>query len=210
MCTIPFPTYTSLKGFNTTKDKHGQERIKTALIRGLNSPIPTRSSTTPPLYKSVCITIDEQTSAQTQSFADVEFGGDVNKAAGWLIAYGLGITTHLPTYTPTPPPRPPVITTTPLEIPQTHYQVARRIVARPHRAQRIPPPDGEIITGEQIREQREALGISQRDLAQSAGLLRGSITEAERGRRRGIDTRLRIAEALARLRAEKATKNPNN
>ena len=65
------------------------------------------------------------------------------------------------------------------------------------------PPDDSAPDGDELRRRREAVGISQRDLAAASGLSRGLVAEVERGRRRHVMTRARIAETLASVAAEK-------
>ena len=65
------------------------------------------------------------------------------------------------------------------------------------------PPDDSAPDGDELRRRREAVGISQRDLAAASGLSRGLVAEVERGRRRHVMTRARIAETLASIAAEK-------
>ena len=54
-------------------------------------------------------------------------------------------------------------------------------------------------SGDELRARREALGLSQRDLAAASGLSRGLVAEVERGRRRHVLTRLRLSETMASL-----------
>jgi DNA-binding XRE family transcriptional regulator len=65
------------------------------------------------------------------------------------------------------------------------------------------PPDDSAPGGDELRRRRDAVGISQRDLAAASGLSRGLVAEVERGRRRHVMTRARIAETLASIAAEK-------
>ena len=65
------------------------------------------------------------------------------------------------------------------------------------------PPDDSAPDGDELRRRREAVGISQRDIAAASGLSRGLVAEVERGRRRHVMTRARIAETLASVAAEK-------
>jgi DNA-binding XRE family transcriptional regulator len=65
------------------------------------------------------------------------------------------------------------------------------------------PPDDSAPDGDELRRRREAVGISQRDLAAASGLSRGLVAEVERGRRRHVMTRARIAETLASVASEK-------
>lgn len=52
-------------------------------------------------------------------------------------------------------------------------------------------------SGDELRKRREEVGLSQRDLAHLSGLKRSTIAEVERGRRRHVLTRLKMAETLA-------------
>lgn len=75
------------------------------------------------------------------------------------------------------------------------------------RARAVPraslPPDDSAPDGDELRRRRDLVGISQRDLAAASGLSRGLVAEVERGRRRHVMTRARIAETLASVAAEK-------
>lgn len=66
------------------------------------------------------------------------------------------------------------------------------------------PPDDSAPSGAELAQRRTRLGdISQRDLAALCGLSRGLIAEIERGRRRHILSRLKIAGVLDRLETER-------
>ena len=69
---------------------------------------------------------------------------------------------------------------------------------RPERREPLPPDDA-APNGDELKQRREGIGISQRDLAAAAGLTRGLVAEVERGRRKNVLTRLRISETLASL-----------
>jgi DNA-binding XRE family transcriptional regulator len=135
--------------------------------------------------------------------AEEAFAGDPRDAAGWLIARGVGFALPLPTAEELAGP--PKITTAPPApvAPTTHV----RFVMPPRRRQeaRAPlPADDSAPSGEELRRRREASGLSQRDLAAAAGLSRGLVAEIERGRRRHVLTRLKLAETLAAVEQRQA------
>jgi DNA-binding XRE family transcriptional regulator len=136
--------------------------------------------------------------ARVLQLAHEAFNGDPRDAAGWLIARGLGFPLPLPTpdelrgihvaAEPVAMEKPPLS--------------APRFIAPPRRRPepRAPlPPDDSAPSGDELRKQREALGLSQRDLAAASGLSRGLVAEIERGRRKHVLTRLRLAETLASI-----------
>lgn len=65
------------------------------------------------------------------------------------------------------------------------------------------PPEDSAPWGDELRRRRELVKISQRDLAAASGLSRGLVAEVERGRRRHVMTRARIADTLSAVAAEK-------
>jgi DNA-binding XRE family transcriptional regulator len=83
---------------------------------------------------------------------------------------------------------------------------AAKPVARAPRAKAVAAPGAgpagaeiEAPSGAELQQMREALKISQREVAQAAGLSRGLVAEVERGRRANPMTRLRLSEVLAAL-----------
>jgi DNA-binding XRE family transcriptional regulator len=60
------------------------------------------------------------------------------------------------------------------------------------------PDDPSVPTGRALAAQREALGLSQRDLAAACGVSRGLVAEIEREKRQSLPGRRRMAEALRR------------
>lgn len=109
---------------------------------------------------------------------------------------------------PVPTPTAPSATETELTTPPPPPgPVRKERVIEAIRARATPraalPPDDSAPDGDELRRRREAVGISQRDLAAASGLSRGLVAEVERGRRRHVMTRARIAETLASVAAEK-------
>lgn len=51
-------------------------------------------------------------------------------------------------------------------------------------------------TGDELRAMRQAVRMTQSELARRAGFSRGLVAEVERGRRLSVRTRRRLAEAL--------------
>lgn len=112
------------------------------------------------------------------------------------------------------PVRPAAVSATPASIdsdattpPPPPGPIRKERVIEAIRARATPraalPPDDSAPDGDELRRRREAVGISQRDLAAASGLSRGLVAEVERGRRRHVMTRARIAETLASVAAEK-------
>jgi hypothetical protein len=139
--------------------------------------------------------------AAIMDLAQAAFDGDARDAAGWLIARGLGMALPLPT-------REELAGTVSLggpaalSKPAAPSNLASRFMLPPRRRPepRAPlPPDDSAPSGDELRTRREAVGISQRDLAAASGLSRGLVAEVERGRRRHVLTRLRLSETLATL-----------
>jgi hypothetical protein len=58
-------------------------------------------------------------------------------------------------------------------------------------------PDGTVPDGAALRQRREALGLSQRDLAALAGVSRGMLSAVEDGTRNALQSRRLIGNALA-------------
>ena len=89
--------------------------------------------------------------------------------------------------------------------PAVEAPTARLIAAVRRRSEpRAPlPPDDSAPDGDELRRRREIVAVSQRDLAAASGLSRGLVAEVERGRRRHVLTRARIAETLDSLAAKK-------
>jgi transcriptional regulator with XRE-family HTH domain len=85
---------------------------------------------------------------------------------------------------PTPRPR--------LERPQEELRL---------RVERFGPPESACPTGDLLRARREALSLSQRDLAAASGVQRGVITDIESGRRNTLHARYALAQALSTLEA---------
>jgi transcriptional regulator with XRE-family HTH domain len=63
------------------------------------------------------------------------------------------------------------------------------------------PPESACPTGDLLRARREALSLSQRDLAAASGVQRGVITDIESGRRNTLHARYALAQALSTLEA---------
>lgn len=57
----------------------------------------------------------------------------------------------------------------------------------------------EVVTGESLRQRREALGVSQAAIAHAAHCSRGLVAEVERGRRRSALTLGHLSQVLDRL-----------
>ncbi|MBI3972798.1 MAG: helix-turn-helix transcriptional regulator [Chloroflexi bacterium] len=198
-CRIPVPAFDRLRGGETPI----LEAAVVALQAGLAQPRPEAASggaRYPRRPLAVPVPATEYTAVL--QLAQECFDGDPREAAGWLIARGLGMVLPLPT-------RDELVETahskgvTPAEKPAP---ATARFVVPPRRRPepRAPlPPDDSAPSGDELRSRRDALGLSQRDLAAASGLSRGLVAEIERGRRRHVLTRLRLAETLASLERSK-------
>lgn len=142
--------------------------------------------------------------AEINNLALEHFDGDDRDAAGWLIARGLGWILPLPAphelrrvvAAPQGKPsesEPPAV---------TMYRFEPRGLYALRKSREPLPPDDSAPSGEELAKRRALLGISQRRLAEKAGLLRGLVAEVERGRRRHVLTRLRMSMALSELEQE--------
>ncbi len=130
--------------------------------------------------------------------AQEHFDSDPREAAGWLIARGMGMALPLPTKDELAglPALRQTASTAAQPVPAPRFIVPPRRRPEP----RAPlPADDSAPNGDELRQRREAVGISQRDLAAASGLSRGLVAEVERGRRRHVLTRLRLAETLASI-----------
>ena len=74
-----------------------------------------------------------------------------------------------------------------------------RTVAEWKMAGWTPANSGAVVTGESLRERREALGISQAAVAHAAHCSRGLVAEVERGKRRSAQTLAHLSNTLDKL-----------
>ena len=170
-CRVPTPAYDRLR----TGEVPLLEAAAKALETALSLPKPEQAPggwrfTRRPLAVPVTgPTFD----AVTQLAAD-HFRGDARDAAGWLIARGLGMALPLPTADElagiTPAKAVPTVVTRQVAPPTAQ---ARFVVPPRRRPEaRAPlPPDDSAPNGEELRARRDAVGISQRDLADGLGLV---------------------------------------
>jgi DNA-binding XRE family transcriptional regulator len=201
-CRVPSPAYDRLRSGDTPV----LEAAGTALETGLALPLPDRAPggwrfTRRPL----AVPVSAAAFHAIGLLAADHFNCDVREAAGWLIARGLGMALPLPTSEELAGVFLERSTTqTPLQ--PVQGPAPARFVLPPRRRpeSRAPlPPDDSAPSGDELRQRREEVGISQRDLAAASGLSRGLVAEIERGRRRHVLTRLRLAETLASLARSK-------
>ena len=202
-CRVPAPAYDKLRG-----KSHLLQAAAAALKEGLELPLPEKASGSlrfsgRPLAIPISADIFDAVSKLAQEF----FNSDLRETAGWLIARGLGMKLTLPVegelLDAYEKRREAVIqfATPPLPKP---------FILRPQQEPRknpLPANDSApALSGKELAERRRAIGLSQRDLAHTAGVSRGLVAEIEKGRRLHVPTRLRIAEALERLKKDKETK----
>ena len=199
-CRVPAPAYDRLRSGETPL----LEAAASALETGLTLP---RPEVGPGGYRfqrrPLAVPVTATALDAITVLAKDAFNNDLREAAGWLIARGLGMALPLPTADELAGTFQPRAAQTLSEKPlaaQTRFTVPPR--RRPE-ARAPLPPDDSAPNGEELKARREAIGISQRDLAAASGLSRGLVAEVERGRRRHVLTRLRISETLASLERSK-------
>jgi DNA-binding XRE family transcriptional regulator len=199
-CRIPAPAYDRLRAGGSPL----VEAAAAALEQGLAAIAAERPPVAPGGWRfprrPLAVPIPAGAYAAVLQLAQEAFNNDPRDAAGWLIARGLGMALPLPTpaelagapYERSASPAP----SAPPAAPATRFIVPPR--RRPEPRVTLPPDDA-APSGDELRRRREAIGLSQRDLAAASGLSRGLVAEIERGRRRHVLTRLRLAETLASL-----------
>lgn len=200
-CRIPAPALDRLR----SGDSPLIEAAANALENGIRLP---RPDVAPGGWrfsrKPLAVPIPAAAYAAVAELAGDAFNGDLREAAGWLIARGTGMALPLPTQEELngrSGPRPSLPTPASAERPAPPTATPRFVVAPRRRPEaRAPlPPDDSAPSGDELRSRREAVGISQRDLAAASGLSRGLVAEVERNRRRHVLTRARLSETLAAL-----------
>jgi len=155
--------------------------------------------------KPLAVPVPAATFPAVATLASDAFNGDLREAAGWLIARGTGMVLPLPTADElNPPPKPPTTNYPPVEPKQV---ATPQFVVAPHRRPQPPatpplPKPPAPLSNETLRKRRKATGLSQRDLARTSGIDRGTISEVERGRRRTPETLERISRAIDRVEAQ--------
>jgi DNA-binding XRE family transcriptional regulator len=194
-CRVPAPALDRLRASSTPL----LDAAVAALDAGLAQPRPERAPGGWQIARRpLAVPVPSAAFADIVRLAAEAFDGDVRDAAGWLIARGLGMTIPLPTTEELAgtPVQAATARTERLPLPAARFVVPPRRRPEP----RAPlPADDSAPSGDELRVRREALGISQRDLAAASGLSRGLVAEVERGRRRHVLTRLRLSETLASL-----------
>ena len=200
-CRVPAPAYDRLRAGETPL----LEAAAAALETGLTLP---RPEVAPGGHRfqrrPLAVPVTAGSFDAITQLAQEAFNNDVREAAGWLIARGLGMALPLPTADELAGTYQPRVAQQARE--KTVVPAQPRFAVPPRRRPeaRAPlPPDDSAPNGEELRARREAVGISQRDLAAASGLSRGLVAEVERGRRRHVLTRLRISETLASLERSK-------
>ncbi len=207
-CRIPAPAYDRLRAGGSPL----VDAAAAALEQGLAAIAAERPPVAPGGWRfprrPLAVPVPASAYTAVLQLAQEAFNNDPRDAAGWLIARGLGMALPLPTpaelagspsapYDRSAPPAPP-----PPAAPTTRFVMPPR--RRPEPRVTLPPDDA-APSGDELRRRREAIGLSQRDLAAASGLSRGLVAEIERGRRRHVLTRLRLAETLASLEKSKTT-----
>lgn len=158
-------------------------------------------------HRLVALTLSPPLYAAVAALARTSFKGDLPAAAGWLLARGAGLSLALPGAAAPETslrarPRPATLRRGLDSDPDPTS--ARSLAPRPQSPRAAPPrarvsSDIDAPGADQLRDLRERLGLSQKEVATAAGLSRGLVAEVERGRRQNALTRLRIAETLAAL-----------
>lgn len=191
ICRIPDPALKALKAM----EKALAETVVAALLVGLSLPLPKTPGETRFAGRVVSVTIPASVYNQVLEVAHRWFGGDPRRAAGWLIAFGMG--TEIPS---PPPPAPPVVKQPLVILP------AQRPPSRPAPGPKPSEPlpaDNLAPSGDDLRARRDALGISQRELAKEASLPPSAIGGVESGKRQTPSVRRRMDETLASLEAKR-------
>lgn len=200
-CRVPAPAYDRLRAGETPLLEAAAGALETGL--SLARPEPAPGGWRFP-RRPLAVPVTAAAFTAIMQLAGEAFNGDVRDAAGWLIARGLGMALPLPTKDELAG-----IIAPPVAAPAPRHSATAataRFVVPPRRRPetRAPlPPDDSAPNGDELRQRREAVGISQRDLAAASGLSRGLVAEVERGRRRHVLTRLRLSETLASLERAK-------
>ncbi|CAA9237280.1 MAG: hypothetical protein AVDCRST_MAG77-1530 [uncultured Chloroflexi bacterium] len=201
-CRVPSPVYDRLR----TGENPLLEAAATALETGLALPLPEAA---PGGWRfarrPLAVPVSAAAFEAIAQLAAASFNGDAREAAGWLIARGLGMALPLPTadelagvY------QDRAASVQPRQVAPAAPQARFVLPPRRRPETRAPlPPDDSAPNGDELRQRRDEIGISQRDLAAASGLSRGLVAEIERGRRRHVLTRLRLAETLASLARSK-------
>lgn len=199
-CRVPAPAYDRLRTGETPLLEAAAAALETGLTLTRPEPAPGgwRYARRP-----LAVPVSGEAFDAIARIAEESFNGDLRDAAGWLVARGLGMAIPLPT--PNELTGVETRPAAPASRPAASPPAARFVVPPRRRPEaRAPlPPDDSAPSGDELRARREAIGISQRDLAAASGLSRGLVAEVERGRRRHVLTRLRISETLASLERSK-------
>jgi DNA-binding XRE family transcriptional regulator len=199
-CRVPAPAFDRLRAAGGTVVEAAAQALEAGLAQAL-PPVAPGGWRFP--RRPLAVPIPAQTYRAVLELAEQSFRGDPRDAAGWLIARGAGLALPLPTTeelvaAPRTLGLPPTERATPSPV---------RFLVPPRRRPetRAPlPADDSAPSGEELRHRREAAGLSQRDLAAASGLSRGLVAEIERGRRRHVLTRLKLADTLAAVERAKA------
>lgn len=200
-CRVPAPAYDRLRA----SDHPLLEAAAAALETGLTLP---RPEVAPGGHRfqrrPLAVPVTAPAFDGITELAQTSFNNDLREAAGWLIARGMGMALPLPTPEELAGTYQPKPTQTPRDKPTPTAQTRFTVPPRRRPEARAPlPPDDSAPNGDELRARRDAIGISQRDLAAASGLSRGLVAEVERGRRRHVLTRLRISETLALMERNK-------
>lgn len=183
---------------------------------------PTAPEETPVGKKMLRISVTPENAKRISEIAEELFHGDQKLAASWLVARGVGIDIPVPTEEDLKREK------LPYSVLQADYEAQRRraqqeAADRRMEQQRIASfrraqnsrgrssdkdegkDDDSVPTGPGLKARREAIGISQKDLADRMEEgKRSTVAEVERGKRQGKISRLRMHETLLEIEREKA------
>jgi DNA-binding XRE family transcriptional regulator len=208
-CRIPFPAFDRLRAAGQPGGPLEAAPLLEAAVAALETGLKLERPPVAPggwhfPRRPLAVPLPGEAYAAIVTLAQEAFAGDLRDAAGWVIARGVGMALPLPTpeeLAGVAKPREPVLSERPFLASSAASPNARFFIPPRRRPEpRAPlPPDDSAPSGDELRRRREAIGVSQRDLAAASGLSRGLVAEVERGRRRHVLTRLRLAETLASL-----------
>lgn len=206
-CELPKQVYIALKTSNTPF----LQTIRDALIKGLDQFIPDR-----PMegfwwkhtWVIAPVTVPSSNINRLFDIANNYFDNDHKKAAGWLIAQGVGLNLPLPTARELmdKPTIKPIINNQPPPEPEPVLEPVQKPTFELKPTNTTQPEIQTILSdGVGIKSRREALGLRQRKFAVLANRSRSLISATENGLRSHLATLTYLSQVLSELEAESHT-----